>query len=67
MANRFGRKRKITLLEQFIMAYGGIRGAISFSLSILINEKDVPLRNMFVTTTIIVVIFTVFVQVRNRH
>ncbi|EDV27538.1 uncharacterized protein TRIADDRAFT_21607, partial [Trichoplax adhaerens] len=62
LANRFGRMRKVTLLEQFIMAYGGIRGAISFSLSILINEKDVPLRNMFVTTTIIVVIFTVFLQ-----
>lgn len=49
------------------MAYGGIRGAISFSLSVLINESDVPLRNMFVTTTIIVVIFTVFVQVRNWY
>ena len=44
-------------------SYGGIRGAVSFSLAILLAEEHFPLKKMFVTTTIVVVMFTVFFQV----
>ena len=44
-------------------SYGGIRGAVSFSLSILLVEDHFPMKNMFVTTTIVIVLFTVFFQV----
>ncbi|KAK7114435.1 sodium/hydrogen exchanger 3-like [Littorina saxatilis] len=58
------RRRVIRLsgIDQFIMSYGGLRGGIAFCLSLLIDEKLVQEKNMFVTTTIIVVFFTVFIQ-----
>ena len=57
------RVRKINLQEQFITAYGGLRGAVGFSLVEMINAEIVPPKQMFVTTTLAVVIFTVFFQV----
>ena len=57
------RVRKINLQEQFITAYGGLRGAVGFSLVEMINADIVPPKQMFVTTTLAVVIFTVFFQV----
>jgi len=36
---------------------------VSFSLSILLAEVHFPMKNMFVTTTIVIVLFTVFFQV----
>ena len=48
------------------MAYGGLRGAIAFALAILIQEDKFPDKELFVTATILVVMFTVFVQVRDR-
>ncbi|KAJ9584445.1 hypothetical protein L9F63_021199, partial [Diploptera punctata] len=56
------RVRKIDLQEQFIMAYGGLRGAIAFSLVEMLEEETVRQRSMFVTTTLVVILFTVFVQ-----
>lgn len=44
------------------MSYGGLRGAVAFALVLLIDERIVPQKNMFVTTTIAVIYFTVFVQ-----
>ena len=63
LANR-KRLRIIDYEEQFIMGYGGLRGAVCFSLVILITENQVPhkLKSLFVTTTIVVIFFTVFVQ-----
>ncbi|PSN40592.1 hypothetical protein C0J52_10367 [Blattella germanica] len=57
------RVRKINLQEQFIMAYGGLRGAIAFSMVEMLEEDTVPFRNMFVTTTLVVIFFTVFIQI----
>ena len=49
--------------EQFIMAYGGLRGAVGFSLVMMIDKAVVPSAGIFVTTTLAVVISTVFIQV----
>ncbi|XP_023714709.1 Na(+)/H(+) exchanger beta isoform X2 [Cryptotermes secundus] len=56
------RVKKINIQEQFIMAYGGLRGAIAFSMVETLDADLVEPRPMFVTTTLIVIIFTVFVQ-----
>lgn len=42
--------------------YIGLRGAVAFALVLLINKDTVPLQPMFVTTTIAVIYFTVFLQ-----
>ncbi|XP_047454384.1 sodium/hydrogen exchanger 1 isoform X2 [Mugil cephalus] len=59
--NKF-RIVKLTTKDQFIVAYGGLRGAIAFSLGFLLKEEHFPLRNMFLTAIITVIFFTVFVQ-----
>ncbi|XP_062386233.1 Na(+)/H(+) exchanger beta-like [Sardina pilchardus] len=59
--NRF-RIVKLTGKDQFIVAYGGLRGAIAFSLVFLLPEDHFPMKNMFLTAIITVVFFTVFVQ-----
>lgn len=61
MANRF-RIHKLSNVDQFVMSYGGLRGAVAFALVLLINPKHVPLQPLFVTTTICVIYFTVFLQ-----
>ncbi|XP_048007709.1 sodium/hydrogen exchanger 1 [Megalobrama amblycephala] len=59
--NKF-RIVKLTTKDQFIIAYGGLRGAIAFSLVYLLNPHHFPMRNMFLTAIITVIFFTVFVQ-----
>jgi len=46
-----------------IMSYGGLRGAIAFALALILDENKIPRKKEFVTATIAVVFFTVFVQV----
>ncbi|XP_077077705.1 sodium/hydrogen exchanger 1 isoform X2 [Siphateles boraxobius] len=59
--NKF-RIVKLTTKDQFIVAYGGLRGAIAFSLVYLLNPVHFPMRNLFLTAIITVIFFTVFVQ-----
>ncbi|KAK2815192.1 hypothetical protein Q7C36_023458 [Tachysurus vachellii] len=59
--NKF-RIVKLTTKDQFIIAYGGLRGAIAFSLVYLLKEEHFPMKNMFLTAVITVIFFTVFVQ-----
>ncbi|XP_061082098.1 sodium/hydrogen exchanger 2 [Conger conger] len=47
--------------DQFGLAYGGLRGAICFALVFLLPE-NIGRRNLFVTATIAVILFTVFIQ-----
>ncbi|KAM3935160.1 sodium/hydrogen exchanger 1 [Leptodactylus fuscus] len=56
--NKF-RIVKLTTKDQFIIAYGGLRGAIAFSLGYLLHSNY---REMFLTAIITVIFFTVFVQ-----
>ncbi|XP_022246192.1 sodium/hydrogen exchanger 3-like isoform X2 [Limulus polyphemus] len=58
----FFRLHKINKVEQFIMAYGGLRGAVAFALVLVVSEKYIPSKSMMVTTIIVVVYFTVFLQ-----
>uniref|UniRef100_A0A672IV16 Sodium/hydrogen exchanger n=1 Tax=Salarias fasciatus TaxID=181472 RepID=A0A672IV16_SALFA len=57
--NKF-RIVKLTKKDQFIVAYGGLRGAIAFSLGFLLTDNQ--MKTMFLTAIITVIFFTVFVQ-----
>jgi len=61
VANRY-RIKKLNWTEQFIMMYGGLRGGVAFALVLLISEEIAPHAKMFVTTTLAMVYWTVFVQ-----
>uniref|UniRef100_A0A915DIP2 Cation/H+ exchanger domain-containing protein n=1 Tax=Ditylenchus dipsaci TaxID=166011 RepID=A0A915DIP2_9BILA len=58
--NRF-RNKKFTAVDQFVLSYGGLRGAIAFGLVVSMDDK-IGAKNMFVTTCIAVIYFTVFLQ-----
>uniref|UniRef100_A0A3B3SGU6 Sodium/hydrogen exchanger n=1 Tax=Paramormyrops kingsleyae TaxID=1676925 RepID=A0A3B3SGU6_9TELE len=47
--------------DQFGLAYGGLRGAICFALVFLLPQ-NITCRNLFITATIVVILFTVFIQ-----
>lgn len=59
--NKF-RKLLVTRKDQFIIAYGGLRGAICFSLVFLLPSHVFPRKNLFITATIVIIFFTVFIQ-----
>ncbi|XP_029462410.1 sodium/hydrogen exchanger 2-like isoform X2 [Rhinatrema bivittatum] len=50
----------ITSKDQFIIAYGGLRGAICFSLVFLLPHFS--RKKLFIATTTVVILFTVFIQ-----
>ncbi|XP_013794141.1 sodium/hydrogen exchanger 3-like [Limulus polyphemus] len=56
------RLHKVNRVEQFIMAYGGLRGAVAFALVLVVSPKIIPAKKMMVTTIIAVVYFTVCLQ-----
>ena len=62
IANRL-RLTKLSRLDQFIMAYGGLRGAIAFALVVLLDGKDFAHKRMFETTTIFIIYVTNLVMV----
>uniref|UniRef100_A0AAZ3QGG4 Sodium/hydrogen exchanger n=1 Tax=Oncorhynchus tshawytscha TaxID=74940 RepID=A0AAZ3QGG4_ONCTS len=49
-------------IDQVVMSYGGLRGAVAFALVVLLDAERVPAKDYFVATTIIVVFFTVMFQ-----
>jgi len=55
------RSSKISMKDQFIMSYGGLRGAVGFSLAIVL-EDGVWYKDLFVTAALAMVFFTCFVQ-----
>lgn len=57
----FINSRPINREEQTLMAFGGLRGAIAVSLANSLNSKFIRNTPLFVTTTLYVIIFTVFV------
>ncbi|KAM9710080.1 sodium/hydrogen exchanger 2 [Menidia menidia] len=47
--------------DQFGLAYGGLRGAISFALAFTLPD-NINRKPLFVTATIVIILFTVFLQ-----
>ena len=60
--NLISRMKKIDLREQFIMAYGGLRGGVGFSLVKSISKEVLPMADTFVTTVLMLVMATVWIQ-----
>ena len=63
LVNRF-RNKRLLKVDQFITAYGGLRGAVSFSLALVIlHENKLPscTAKMMFTTTVAVIFFTSFI------
>lgn len=57
------RFHKISIQEQIIIGYGGLRGAVGFSLAVILFQEDGgELSKIFLTTTLFMVYFTVFLQ-----
>lgn len=54
---------ELKISDMLIMSYGGLRGAMAFALALILDENKIPRKKEFVTATIVVVYFTVFVQV----
>ncbi|XP_016407278.1 sodium/hydrogen exchanger 3-like [Sinocyclocheilus rhinocerous] len=52
----------IDITDQFVMAYGGLRGAVAYGLAAILDEKKIPEKNLMLGTTLIVVYFTVILQ-----
>ncbi|XP_078543805.1 sodium/hydrogen exchanger 3 isoform X2 [Lissotriton helveticus] len=59
--NRY-RVVRLEIIDQVVMSYGGLRGAVAFALVALLDISKVKEKNLFVSTTIIVVFFTVIFQ-----
>lgn len=60
MVNKF-REHKITNKMQFIMWFSGLRGAISYALSLHLELSSEETRRVMITTTLIIVLFTTLV------
>uniref|UniRef100_A0AC35TI06 Sodium/hydrogen exchanger n=1 Tax=Rhabditophanes sp. KR3021 TaxID=114890 RepID=A0AC35TI06_9BILA len=58
--NRF-RTRKFTYIDQFVLSYGGLRGAIAYGL-VISMPSAIKAKNVFMTSTISMIYFTVFIQ-----
>nr|CAG4638354.1 EOG090X03SL [Cyclestheria hislopi] len=59
LVNRF-REHKITKKMMFILWFSGLRGAIAYALSLHL-EFEIETRRVLVTTTLIIVLFTILV------
>ena len=63
VANRV-RLVRLDRVDQFVLSYGGLRGAIAFALASLLDARHfADTRDLFITTTIAVIYFTNFVMV----
>uniref|UniRef100_A0A1L8DUW5 Sodium/hydrogen exchanger n=3 Tax=Nyssomyia neivai TaxID=330878 RepID=A0A1L8DUW5_9DIPT len=60
LVNKF-REHKITGSMQFIMWFSGLRGAISYALSLHLDLSSDDSRHVIITTTLIIVLFTTLV------
>ncbi|XP_061738720.1 sodium/hydrogen exchanger 3-like [Nerophis ophidion] len=59
--NKF-RLVPLEFIDQIIMSYGGLRGAVAYGLAVMLDDKKIKEKNLMVSTTLIVVYFTVILQ-----
>ncbi|XP_053190043.1 sodium/hydrogen exchanger 3-like [Scomber japonicus] len=59
--NKF-RLVPLEFIDQVIMSYGGLRGAVAYGLAMMLDEHKIKEKNLMVCTTLIVVYFTVILQ-----
>uniref|UniRef100_A0A669BBZ0 Sodium/hydrogen exchanger n=1 Tax=Oreochromis niloticus TaxID=8128 RepID=A0A669BBZ0_ORENI len=59
--NRY-RLVPLEFIDQVIMSYGGLRGAVAYGLAVMLDENKIKEKNLMVCTTLIVVYCTVIWQ-----
>ncbi|XP_047461573.1 sodium/hydrogen exchanger 3-like isoform X2 [Mugil cephalus] len=52
----------LEFIDQLIMGYGGLRGAVAYGLATMLDESRIKEKNLMISTTLIVVYFTVILQ-----
>ncbi|XP_046700045.1 sodium/hydrogen exchanger 3-like isoform X2 [Silurus meridionalis] len=52
----------IEIIDQIVMSYGGLRGAVAYGLAASLDETRIKEKNLLISTTLIVVYFTVILQ-----
>uniref|UniRef100_A0A674F0R2 Sodium/hydrogen exchanger n=1 Tax=Salmo trutta TaxID=8032 RepID=A0A674F0R2_SALTR len=52
----------LEFIDQVVMGYGGLRGAVAYGLVVSLDEKKYKEKNLMISTTLIVVYFTVILQ-----
>lgn len=61
--NRY-RLVPMEIIDQIVMSYGGLRGAVAYGLAASLDETRIKEKNLMISTTLIVVYFTVILQVQ---
>ncbi|XP_068431471.1 sodium/hydrogen exchanger 3.1 isoform X2 [Clinocottus analis] len=59
--NKF-RLVPVEFIDQVIMSYGGLRGAVAYGLAAMLDGSKIKEKNLMICTTLIVVYFTVILQ-----
>lgn len=57
----------IEVTDQIVMSFGGLRGAVAYALAASLDENKIKEKNLLVSTTLIVVYFTVILQVPHSY
>ncbi|KAM6904012.1 sodium/hydrogen exchanger 3-like isoform 1-T1 [Lycodopsis pacificus] len=52
----------VEFIDQVIMSYGGLRGAVAYGLAAMLDGSKIKEKNLMICTTLIVVYFTVILQ-----
>uniref|UniRef100_A0A4W5PW44 Sodium/hydrogen exchanger n=1 Tax=Hucho hucho TaxID=62062 RepID=A0A4W5PW44_9TELE len=52
----------LEFIDQLMMGYGGLRGAVAYGLVVLLDENKYKEKNLMISTTLLVVYFTVMLQ-----
>ncbi|KAE9554849.1 hypothetical protein FO519_001964 [Halicephalobus sp. NKZ332] len=54
--------QKLRFVDQFVMAYSGLRGAVCYGLVMSLDPNDYPCKKYFASAAILIVLSTIFLQ-----